>query len=68
VLVGLPFAVINILSMTLTVYGLAGLRMGAGNVEWGPALAQHAVVTTLGYLVASQVMMQEEVIHTLAGR
>ncbi|GAX75358.1 hypothetical protein CEUSTIGMA_g2802.t1 [Chlamydomonas eustigma] len=55
-LVRLPFAVINSLSMTLTVYGMAGLRIGGRNVEWGPAIAEHAVISTLGYLVASQVI------------
>ena len=56
VVVGLPFAALNILTLAFTIYGLAGLELsGTQGGEWAPPLVEHAIIVTLGYLVANQV-------------
>ena len=54
-LVSLPFAVLNSLTLILPLYGLAGLNMSRQAADWAPPLVEHSVVATLGYLVANQV-------------
>ena len=55
-MVGLPFAILNILTLAFTVYGLAGLQLGGSQGgQWAPPLVEHAIIATLGYLISNQV-------------
>ncbi|GIL43410.1 hypothetical protein Vafri_1186 [Volvox africanus] len=50
VLAVLPFGVMSMLVFSFTIYGMAGLRRS------GSALAEHGLLATLAYLIASQVL------------
>ncbi len=49
VLAVLPFGIVSALVFSFSIYGMAGLRHS------GVALARHGLLTTLAYLIASQV-------------
>ncbi|KAG1665475.1 hypothetical protein FOA52_007607 [Chlamydomonas sp. UWO 241] len=66
VVVALPFAAFNVVTLSLVVYGMTGLSQASPGVvaNWGHPVGEHIVLAILGYLVASQVIQFASLITT----